>query len=719
MWVMIAAHAIVFTALCYLRYRSLFACEWQDVAAANQIAYQTAHGHPFYQSLTEQYFLAHFQPIYFLIAIPYRVWPHISTLHGLLSLSFALGALPLFKIVRERTVAKGAGALCAWIYLAYAPLNYLNLSDFRGVLLAPPIMVFGLYFIERNRFKPFLVACFLAMCCKENVALSVILLGLYGSFRHRKIHWALATVAAGSLWLIVSIKYMVPWCLRDVRYPQEIGTYWHQWTGDMTLPEFVKSTLKNPLPLLSLVFSYHRLHLLFRLLWPLCFLSLLSPQIVVIGLPGLLQLLLSQHVYLSVKRIHWVSNGVFFLCVAAIYSFVWISNCCAKLGLSTSSRRFVEYGVLLAMGLGSTLSNFVDNKLGTIDYLSNLHNEQFIHVTNMYDRRFYALDAERRKAWDVISKIPKSASVAATGHLLPALSHRRRIVEFGRPLRYQSGSERDYTDVDYIVVHARYLHHGGGHYWWPGRRVLMQMIGKVLREGRWEAERIEGLFVVLRRRPGSASASVDASKALERIKHEWSHADGVAAGDLLDHAEQLFQKGEYAAAEPLLRRLILLKPSGSLAYQRLAIIMTRSHRFSEAVQIFRDAIDRSPTSSDLRLDLATAYVALGDLTSAEQELRQAIWLCPGQSRYHLALGRVLLMQDRPRKAIRPLKRAARAKSHAAMATLGLARGYRALDEIVSAIEAYRQVVELDPQGVHGQAAAAELRELAQRVDTGA
>ncbi len=54
-----------------------------------------------------------------------------------------------------------------------------------------------------------------------------------------------------------------------------------------------------------------------------------------------------------------------------------------------------------------------------------------------------------------------------------------------------------------------------------------------------------------------------------------------------------------------------------------------------------------------------------------------------------------------------------------MATLGLARGYRALDEIVSAIEAYRQVVELDPQGVHGQAAAAELRELAQRVDTGA
>ena len=410
-WAMIAAHTIVFTVLCYLRYRSFFACEWQDVAAANQIAYHTAHGRLFYQSLTEQHFLAHSQPIYLLLAIPYRVFSHISTLHFLLSLSFSLGALPLFWIVRERTVSRGAGALCAWVYLSYAPLNYLNLSDFRAVLLAPPIMVWGLYFIEQNRFRPFLVACFLAMCCKENVALSVILLGLYGSFRHRRVRWGLTTVCVGLVWVVVSIKYVVPWCLRDVRYPHEIGTYWHQWTGDMTLPEFVKSSLTNPLPLVNLVFSYHRLDLLFRLLWPLCFLSLLSPQIVIIGLPGLLQLLLAQHMYLSVKRIHWVSNGVFFTCVAAIYSFVWISNWYAKLGVSRPSRRFVEYALLLAMGTSSTLSNVLDNKLGTIDYLSSLHNDRFVHVRNMYSRQFRALGTERRKAWEIISQIPKSASV--------------------------------------------------------------------------------------------------------------------------------------------------------------------------------------------------------------------------------------------------------------------------------------------------------------------
>ena len=58
---------------------------------------------------------------------------------------------------------------------------------------------------------------------------------------------------------------------------------------------------------------------------------------------------------------------------------------------------------------------------------------------------------------EAVAKIPRDASVAASGHLLPALSPRAVLYEYGH-------RDVDYTDVDWILIEDRDLYSGAGSY---------------------------------------------------------------------------------------------------------------------------------------------------------------------------------------------------------------------------------------------------------------
>jgi len=656
-WAMIAAHTLVFTVLSYLRYRSFFAYEWQDLAVANQIAYHTGRGALFYQSITEQFFLGHIQPIYLLVAIPHLIWPHVTTLQFVMSLAWAMAALPIYWLAQARLAARRAGVLCAWVYLCYAPLNYVNLFEFRPVLLAPPILVFAVYFLERNRYWPFLTACFLALCCKENVALSVILIGLYGLYRRRRLRWAIPPVAVAGLWLVLSIACVVPVCLRNVRYPHEVGPYFQQWGGGHGLWDFVKSSLLDPLPRLRLMFCHHRLLLLFRLLWPLCFLPLLSPVVLALGLPGLLQIMLARNSYFVNSRAHWLGAPVAFFALAAIFSVLKVSDWCAKRGLAKGVRARAEWLVLAVLCITSFASNLTHNILGVPASAHPIHDTRFLTVTNMYDQRFYRMEDEDRRAWEVLSQIPGDASVAASGHLMPALSSRPKVVEFGLPLFYTSGRQRDYTDVDYIVIHARSLYHGGGNCWGQGRRVLRDEIEQLLRAGGWSIVKLEGQFLVLKRTAGQQLSPDEIAATARRLRTEWAKGRGAAFGDLIDEIDFLLARGDDDAAEPLLREAVSLKPVDAFAYRRLGLIEMAKNNYKEAVALLSQAAAISPFSCITRSELAMAYQGLGDLVSAEQEFRRAIWLFPNEAVFHDGLGDVLWQQGQRQRALRAWHRA--------------------------------------------------------------
>ncbi len=709
--IMVGVHAVAFTVLCYLRYRSFFAYEWEDLAAANQIAFHTAKGRFFYQSITEQYFLAHFQPIYLLLALPYFVWPSLMTLQFLKCLALAAGAFPLAWLARERLKVRGAGALAAWIYLCYAPLNYLNVYDFRPVLLAGPILLFAYYFIERDRPWASLAACLLALCCKETVALPVTMLGLYAAYRNRRFMWGAGVVALGVAWLLVSAKFVIPLCLRDVEYPRNIGPFLHQWGGGDSLSEFVMASLLDPMRRLRVAFSEYRLHLLFKLLWPLCFLSLLSPMVLLMGLPGWAQTALSSHPYITNSRGHWYGITIVFLAAAAVHSIISISAWCSRRGMGRSRRVQLEAALLIALGAVSFLSNLVPNILGAPSTILPIHDDRFLAATNIYDRRFYAMDDDDREAWKILSLIPATASVSASGDLLPALSHRDKIVEFGMSLRYLSGKERDFTDADYIMIHARYLYNGEGDYAWPGRRRLRAMIQELLETNAWDVIKIDGLFVLLKRVPDARMSKPDVARILSQIDAEWAKQPRIALADLLDEARALIGAGDQAGAAGVLKRAIALGPRGPYAYYELGKIYSKTGRYAEAVAALREAVRRFRYNPIYWYDLAIVHEKRGELAAAETAIRRSIRLFPNRDQSHARLASILFARGRQMEGVRALERAVKLNPNALDMRLMLGRLYVSFGETDRAAREFTDIMRRDPAGDYGRQAMKELRDM--------
>ena len=135
----IAAYTAVFTALAVLRYRAFYAYDWGDLAGINQVMWSTVHGRPFFQTVTEQHFMGHFQPMLAVLCVPYFLAPHVATLFFLSSLAIASGAVVVFLLAR-RVLSPRAALLWAAAYLLYSPLHNVTLTDFRPVVLCIPCL---------------------------------------------------------------------------------------------------------------------------------------------------------------------------------------------------------------------------------------------------------------------------------------------------------------------------------------------------------------------------------------------------------------------------------------------------------------------------------------------------------------------------------------------------------------------------------------------------
>ncbi|HEC91195.1 MAG TPA: tetratricopeptide repeat protein, partial [Alphaproteobacteria bacterium] len=139
-------------------------------------------------------------------------------------------------------------------------------------------------------------------------------------------------------------------------------------------------------------------------------------------------------------------------------------------------------------------------------------------------------------------------------------------------------------------------------------------------------------------RPGEALDAFD--RALE-IDRDWAEAH-------YNRANALTALGRSGDGEAALRRAIGLKPAFAGAWNNLGLLLAAGGRFNEAVAAYRRALAEKsaggPEKPDILNNLGNALQALERLDEAEEILRRALELAPGDGRLHLNLGGIL--QDR-------------------------------------------------------------------------
>jgi uncharacterized membrane protein len=535
---LVLAYTAVFSTLWILRQHALFSYEWEDDAGRNQMIYNTLRGQPFWSSVKGAYFAGHVSLLWAVLAAPSLVHPSIDTACVVLTFGLALTVVPAYLVAREVLRSRGEALVLGIAFLLYAPLHAINLGTLNGVTGAVPLLAWACWAFHRRRFKTFLAFAMGAILCKEDMALTVVFFGLYALLKRRRWFWSVVPIAAGVLWLVLAFEVILP---GTVRAEKMKPTSWligaresMEARGPGGLGGAVQWILRHPGAAAEKAFAADRGLLFGQLLVPVVLVPLLGPGVLVMAVPALGQLLLHAGP-LTLYHRHWVAAPLPFIMWATVQG---CANAKRLLGCGVRGRgsgvrtrteeRPLPYLALLTMVLvGCALSNVAPNILGTMNRESPGFPEPpeaMQRAITVYDAVFYRPTERSRNAWALIGRIPRDASVAASGDLLVPLSNRRTLYEF------LDGSV-PWREAEYFLINADPVFFGAGHYALGitkadlgvhpldqlpelHRRRVLDLIRRMEAQGEWELLDRRGNIFLFRRR--STSNTQQATSSAER-----------------------------------------------------------------------------------------------------------------------------------------------------------------------------------------------------------
>ena len=134
---------------------------------------------------TRYWGVCHFQPLYVVYALAYRLWPSPLLLLWSQALLVAWGAIPCYLLARDR-LGGTAGVLAVMVYLLQPAVQFNALLDFRPDHVAIPFFFWAFWLAERNRLGLSLIAAAVPALAKESLIPAFVGFGLYLAVRYRR-----------------------------------------------------------------------------------------------------------------------------------------------------------------------------------------------------------------------------------------------------------------------------------------------------------------------------------------------------------------------------------------------------------------------------------------------------------------------------------------------------------------------------------------------------
>jgi len=287
---LIVAYTIVFTGLNWYRIRTLR--QGFDFLVYEQPIWNTVHGRPFEQSMysfSTTHLGVDLALFELWIAPFYAIWQSPMALFALISLGAGLGAWPLFLIARERFSSALVGLGWALLYLFFLPVGTITLAEFQPRLFAASALLGAYWFYRQGRAFPFWICLVIALTVRSDVGLVVGTFGLYALLERRDARFGLLPALVGFGYWIVAVFLIIPALANGHGFLWQVN---YGWLGENTRA-IVTTIVTHPLYTAQGVFTLEKGRYLAQLLWPLAFLPLLRPRLLLIPAPILALNLLS------------------------------------------------------------------------------------------------------------------------------------------------------------------------------------------------------------------------------------------------------------------------------------------------------------------------------------------------------------------------------------------------------------------------------------------
>ncbi|HLE43979.1 MAG TPA: DUF2079 domain-containing protein [Methylomirabilota bacterium] len=411
LWVGMGAHAAIFSWLSLARHRAFYTGRL-DLGNMMQAAWSTGHGDLLSTTAIdgEQFSRlgVHVDPLLVLFAPLLRLWPRPEILLVSQVVAVSLGALAIFWLGRRWLGSDPLALAGAGAYLLYPPLQWAAITEFHPVTLAAPLLAFAIWAAETGRLGRLALFAGLALLAKEEVGLSIAVLGIWMAVRGRR-RAGLWLAAVSLAWVIVAVGIVIP--AFSAGGSELAGRYADLGDGP---GEIVLALLLRPWKIIEALGLDWLL--LVKLLAPLLLLPLAAPLLAAGALPDTLLNVLSSHGPQHGIVNHYASVPTPFLVASAV------------LGLAALRERVPWVRLrrtLRALPLALIPSGLVAGVLlGPVPWWSDL---PLASKGRTYEYTVTAhADALRR----AVAVVPDGAAVSASNHIGAHLSARRRIHMF-------------------------------------------------------------------------------------------------------------------------------------------------------------------------------------------------------------------------------------------------------------------------------------------------
>lgn len=463
----------VMSYLSIIRYESCTAGAY-DLGIMIQTVWNTSQGWFLQDSINMGYpmmrfWMAHWEFIYIIIALFYAVFSTPYTILIFQSAMVAAGALPIFWLGRDVFKNASVGFAFASCYLLFPAIQNANLIDVHGVTLAAPVLAFCFYFLYKRSFRNFALAGTIALSCREDSALLLIMMGIYAFFFMKEKKVGVISIVLSALWFLIWYERMT---LRSMfGLPEFIimeGAESHWSHLSQTFEDFL-----YPLKFLA---KKQNIEYFLVLLGPVIFLSLFSLETFLIAAPILgINLISSYHYTHDIQ--HYYS--------ATITPFIFVS---AILG----SKRLLFY-LEQRFARQKKIQAFRENALSIITALMIVSSLIFFFIkSNVFEHKKWKVLPHHKTVQKLAQQIPEQAKVTALNLLVPHVAERHEIYVFD-----DNVEKADYIFYDFRAQKYTFLTRESFHlpFFWP----YNERIDAVLRDKSFGLTTYEdGVFILKR-----------------------------------------------------------------------------------------------------------------------------------------------------------------------------------------------------------------------------
>jgi uncharacterized membrane protein len=400
-----------------------------------------------------------------IMAPLYLLWSNPKMLVLIQTIVVCLGALPIYWIASDLRKSKKIGLLFAVGYLMYPPLQRMMLHDFHAVALSTTFLLFAYWYMIKKRYGWFVLFSILAGLGKEQIWLTIGLMGLYISFRDKKPMVGLPVAALSFFTFYYLFWHAIP---SVAPAKQHFALVYLSDFGDGQ-NAIIKNFLAKPWSVIRDAVLPDRLFYYFQLFSPLAFLSLFFPWPIIFGAHSLLINILSSNTLMRQIDYQYTSDITPFIFVAAIEGYGIVSALIERRmkgrnrgTLLRTMPYFVITGVVMAASIWGELPIGIQSR--------------FLYFT--------APQPEKENMMRVEAMIPSVYTVSATNNIGSHFSQREKLYNF--PLNALS--------ADYSIAML------GDQYAWPSGDAQKEAVDKLLASPDYDLILQQGSFYAFKKK---------------------------------------------------------------------------------------------------------------------------------------------------------------------------------------------------------------------------